>query len=45
MSNYPTDLEIANAAHIKPIEEIANSLDIKPDDLIRYGNDLSLIHI
>ena len=39
MSNYPSDLEIANAAHIKPIEEIANSLDIKPDDLIRYGND------
>ena len=39
MSNYPTDLEIANAAHIKPIEEIANSLDINPDDLIRYGND------
>ena len=39
MSNYPTDLEIANAAHIKPIEEIANSLDINSDDLIRYGND------
>ena len=39
MSNYPTDLEIANAAHKKPIEEIANSLDINPDDLIRYGND------
>ena len=39
MSNYPTDLEIANAAHKKPIEEIANSLDINPDDLIRYGDD------
>ena len=39
MSNYPTDLEIANAAHKKPIEEIASSLDINSDNLIRYGND------
>ena len=39
MSNYPTDLEIANAAHKKPIEEIASSLDIDSDNLIRYGND------
>ena len=39
MSNYPTDLEIANAAHKKPIEEIASSLDINSGDLIRYGDD------
>ena len=39
MSDYSTDLEIANAAHKKPIEEIADLLDIDSDDLIRYGND------
>ena len=39
MSNYPTDLEIANAAHKKSIKEIASSLDIDSDNLIRYGND------
>ena len=27
MSDYSTDLEIANAAHKKPIEEIADLLD------------------
>ena len=36
---YPTDLEIANAANKKPIDEIANSLDINCEDLIRFGND------
>ena len=39
MSDYSTDLEIANDAHKKPIEEIADLLDIDSDDLIRYGND------
>ena len=29
MATYPSDLEIANAAHKKPIDEIANSIDIK----------------
>ena len=36
---YPSDLEIASAANKKPIDEIANSLDINCEDLIRFGND------
>ena len=36
---YPSDLEIANAANKKPIDEIANSLDINSEDLIRFGDD------
>mgnify|MGYP003320520910 FL=1 len=36
---YPSDLEIANAANKKPIDDIANSLDINSDSLIRFGDD------
>ena len=36
---YPSDLEIANAANKKPIDEIANLLDINSESLIRFGDD------
>ena len=39
MGTYPSDLEIANAAHKKPIDEIAESIDIQKKDLIRFGDD------
>ena len=39
MATYPSDLEIANAAHKKPIDEIAESIDIQKDNLIRFGDD------
>ncbi len=39
MTEYLTDLEIANAANKKPISEIANSININEEDLIKYGND------
>ena len=39
MSNYPSDLEIANAAFKKPIHEIADKLDIDDKSLIRFGDD------
>ena len=39
MSTYPSDLEIANAAHKKPIDEIAKSIEIQKKDLIRFGDD------
>ena len=39
MSNYLSDLEIANAAKKKPISDIANSININEEDLIKYGND------
>ena len=39
MTEYLSDLEIANAANKKPISEIANSINIDAKDLIQYGND------
>jgi len=39
MTGYLSDLEIANAANKKPISEIANSININEEDLIKYGND------
>ena len=39
MDNYLSDLEIANAANKKSIDEIAKLLDICSDDLIKFGDD------
>ena len=39
MTAYPSDLEIANAAHKKPIDEIAKALDINEKNLIKFGDD------
>ena len=39
MANYPSDLEIANAANKKPIIEIAKTLDIDEKHLVRFGDD------
>ena len=39
MTDYPSDLEIANAAHKKPIDEIASVLDINEKNLIKFGDD------
>jgi len=37
MSYFPTDIEIAQAAEMKPITEIAKALDIEDDELELYG--------
>ena len=39
MTAYPSDLEIANAAHKKSIEEIASLLDINEKNFIKFGDD------
>jgi len=39
MANYPSDLEIANAANKKPIKEIAKLLDVDENALIKFGDD------
>ena len=39
MTAFPSDLEIANAAHKKSIEEIASVLDINEKNLIKFGDD------
>ena len=38
MKNVPSDLEIAQAAKLKPIVEIAKKMGIKEDELELYGN-------
>ena len=37
MPEVASDIEIARAAELRPIEEIALKLDIPPDALYRYG--------
>ena len=39
MTSYPSDLEIANAAVKKPIQEIANIINIDEKALIKFGDD------
>ena len=39
MANYPSDLEIANAANKKPIQEIAKLLGVDENVLIKFGDD------
>ena len=39
MATYPSDLEIANAAQKKPIDEIAKALNIDQKELIKFGDD------
>ncbi|MFL2690273.1 MAG: formate--tetrahydrofolate ligase [Gammaproteobacteria bacterium] len=39
MSEYLSDLEIANSANKKNIVEIADSISIKKENLIRFGED------
>ena len=43
MSEYPSDLEIAQAAEKAPISEIAKNLDIESEGLIPFGNDKAKI--
>jgi formate--tetrahydrofolate ligase len=39
MTKVPSDLEIAQSAHTRPISEIAEKLGIPASDLIPYGHD------
>jgi formate--tetrahydrofolate ligase len=38
-----SDIEIARAAHPKPIEEIASKLGIEANDIIRYGRHMAKV--
>ncbi|MCH3967962.1 MAG: formate--tetrahydrofolate ligase [Atopobiaceae bacterium] len=40
-----SDIEIAQAASPKPIEEVASELGIEPEDLIPYGHDKAKVDI
>ncbi len=41
----PSDLDIAQAATLKPITEIAANLGLDQDDLILYGYDKAKVHL
>lgn len=43
--SVPSDLEIAQSATIRPIAEIAASINIDPDDLIAYGTEKAKVHL
>ncbi|MBM4457070.1 MAG: formate--tetrahydrofolate ligase [Chloroflexi bacterium] len=45
LTPVPSDLEIAQAAEMKPILEIAASLGLDPDDLDLYGKYKAKIHL
>ena len=44
-TSFPSDLEIAQAANPRPIAEIAESIGIRPDELIPYGSTKAKIHL
>ncbi len=41
----PTDLEIAQSAELRPIQEIAEMMGLSPDDLDLYGKHIAKIHL
>jgi len=43
--NVPSDLEIAQAAKLKPIIQIAQELGLEPDDLDFYGKYKAKVHL
>ncbi len=42
---FPTDIQIAQQAKLRPITEVAADLDIKPDELITYGTTKAKIRL
>ena len=41
----PSDLAIAQAARVRPITEVADSVGIEPDELIPYGHAKAKVHL
>ena len=44
-SPVPSDLDIAQAAELKPIKEIAAEIGLEEDDLIQYGQYMAKVHL
>ena len=44
-ARFPSDLEIAQAATPRPITEIADTIGIRPDELIPYGPGKAKVHL
>ena len=43
--SYPSDIEIARAAQMKPIREVARDLGIEGDDLVSYGDHKAKVRL
>ena len=44
-SGFPSDLEIAQAAVPSPIAEVAESIGVRPEELIPYGDTKAKVHL
>lgn len=45
MAEVPSDLDIAQAATVRPIAEIAGELGLDSEDLILFGHDKAKVHL
>jgi methylenetetrahydrofolate dehydrogenase (NADP+)/methenyltetrahydrofolate cyclohydrolase/formyltetrahydrofolate synthetase len=45
MSSFPSDLEIARAAKLSPIGDIAQKVGLEDDDLILFGKTKAKVHL
>jgi len=45
MSSFPSDLEIARAAKLSPIGDIAQKVGLEDDDLILFGTTKAKVHL
>jgi methylenetetrahydrofolate dehydrogenase (NADP+)/methenyltetrahydrofolate cyclohydrolase/formyltetrahydrofolate synthetase len=45
LNPVPSDLDVAQAATVRPIMEIARELDLQEDDLILYGKHKAKVHL
>jgi methylenetetrahydrofolate dehydrogenase (NADP+)/methenyltetrahydrofolate cyclohydrolase/formyltetrahydrofolate synthetase/formate--tetrahydrofolate ligase len=45
LSPVPSDLEIAREAKVLPIEEVASTIGLLPDDLIPFGKTKAKVHL
>ncbi len=43
--HVPTDIEIAQAAQLRPITDVATDIDLTPDDLILYGEHKAKVRL
>ena len=42
---FPSDIEIAHAASLRPIEEVAARVGLEPDDLFMYGRHMATVRL
>ena len=43
--SVPSDIEIAQGARLRPITDVAKDLDLKPSELVRYGDHMAKVRL